>query len=85
MKQYFKHLGKIFILIIFIYMHACAEKQLKVSSFCESLTPVSRILEDPEWTSWDMAPIYDESGKIHLYVGRWPKDGDWPALTRIIR
>jgi hypothetical protein len=75
------------ILWIFIFLtslFACSDKQMKVSSFCESLEPVHRILEDPEWASWDMAPIYDVSGKVHLFVGRWPSDGDWLVNAQIV-
>ena len=72
------------LLMIIPVLFSCTEKQMKVSSFCESLEPVHRILEDPEWTNWDMAPIYDESGKIHLYVGRWPKEGNWLVNAQIV-
>ena len=74
----------IWILILCISLTSCNEKQLKVSSFCESLEPVHRILEDPGWTNWDMAPIYDESGNVHLFVGRWPRDGDWLVNAQIV-
>lgn len=72
------------IVILLSVMVSCAEKQMKVSSFCESLEPVHRILEDPEWASWDMAPIYDQAGKVHLFVGRWPSDGDWLVNAQIV-
>ena len=72
------------ILIILIALSACSENQIKVSSFCESLEPVGRILEVPEWTNWDMAPIYDESWKTHLFVGRWPRNGDWLVNAQIV-
>lgn len=83
-KQTFKYVRCIWILAFLLPLLSCTEKQMRVSDFCESLEPVGRILEDPKWANWDMAPIYDESGKIHLYVGRWPSDGDWLVNAQIV-
>ena len=84
MKQLLARPGISWILLIFMAVCSCSENQMKVSSFCESLEPVQRILEDPDWTNWDMAPIYDEEGRIHLYVGRWPRDGNWLKNAQIV-
>ena len=84
MKQAFTWNRIPFILMTFLALSACSENQIKVSSFCESLEPVGRILEEAEWANWDMAPIYDESGKVHLFVGRWPSDGDWLVNAQIV-
>lgn len=70
--------------IVLALGYSCSNDQIKVSQFCESLEDGQRILEDPEWANWDMAPIYDEEGKVHLYVGRWPSDGDWLVNAQIV-
>ncbi|MFZ9964257.1 MAG: hypothetical protein ACO3GO_03525, partial [Terrimicrobiaceae bacterium] len=39
------------------------------SRFCASLAPGKYILPAKEgWWNWCTAPIYDESGKLHLFV-----------------
>jgi len=35
---------------------------------------VGRILADPDWYVWDCGPIYGEEGKVHAFIGRWPKE-----------
>ncbi|MFZ9921278.1 MAG: hypothetical protein ACO3FQ_08970, partial [Terrimicrobiaceae bacterium] len=48
------------------------------SRFCASLTPGKYILPAKEgWWNWCTAPIYDESGKLHLFVSAIPNNGDW--------
>lgn len=84
MDQHRKRASVLWTLILLLLLCSCNEKQLKVSGFCEALEPVHRILEDPEWASWDMAPIFDESGLVHLFVGRWPSDGDWLVNAQIV-
>jgi len=72
------------ILISFLLFPLCSDESISESSFCKSLQPVGRILEDPEWTNWDMAPIYDDSGKVHLFVGRWQKNSSWLKSAQIV-
>lgn len=57
---------------------------LKESGFSLSLKAGQRILEEPAWTNWDMAPMYDEKGLLHLFVGRWPHDGNWHENAQIV-
>ena len=47
-----------------------------VSPFCESLSPVGRILEDPDRNVWGCSPIYSPDGKIHVFYSRWPNEAD---------
>ena len=48
------------------------------SRFCASLAPGKYILPAKEgWWNWCTAPIYDESGKLHLFVSAIPNNGDW--------
>lgn len=83
-KLLFNKIRLILIISLLGVLVSCSDKQLKVSDFCKSLEPVGRILDDPEWANWDMAPIYDESGKVHLFVGRWPSDGNWLVNAQIV-
>jgi len=84
MKEFRRNSMRIWTLIIVLPLFSCSQKQLKVSSFCESLEAVHRIMEDPQWASWDMAPIYDDEGNPHLFVGRWPSDGNWLVNAQIV-
>ncbi len=70
--------------ILVLAAFSCSNDQMKVSDFCESLEAGQRILDDPGWANWDMAPIYDDQGRVHLYVGRWPSDGDWLVNAQIV-
>jgi len=48
------------------------------SRFCASLKAGKYILPAKEgWWNWGMAPIYDESGKLHIFNSSIPKDGNW--------
>lgn len=68
----------------YLLFSSCSDHTLKESTFCKSLKPVGRILEDSEWTNWDMAPIYDEEGKVHLFIGRWQKNASWLKSAQIV-
>lgn len=58
---------------------------VKESSFCESLTPGKFILDSPEgWWHWCMAPIYDDSNKLHVFVSAIPNSGSWNANSNIV-
>jgi hypothetical protein len=51
-----------------------------ISDFCKHLKPVNRILESEGYYVWCVAPIYDETGKVHVFYSRWPeqyKMGGW--------
>ncbi|VGO17448.1 hypothetical protein PDESU_06044 [Pontiella desulfatans] len=47
-----------------------------VSDFCESLTGVGRILEDPDYNVWGCSPIYGPDGKVHVFYSRWLNEAD---------
>jgi hypothetical protein len=52
--------------------------QIAESLFCASLEPGKYILPAKEgWWNWGMAPIYDESGKLHIFNSSIPKNGHW--------
>lgn len=57
------------------------------SSFCKSLVPVKYILDAEEETywHWGMAPIYDDKGKLHVFMSRIPKvGGNWQRNSMIV-
>jgi hypothetical protein len=75
---------KIFILfIVFFYMinYSCHNKSDRfVMGFPERLEPIGRILDLTEqgFVVWDLSPIYDSNGKIHVFFTRVPNsDGNW--------
>jgi len=59
--------------------------KIKESSFCKSLVPGEYILNAKEgWWNWCMAPIYDEEGKLHVFVSSIPNDGVWSSSSTIV-
>ena len=40
------------------------------------------VLEEKDFTLWDVAPIRTDDGKVHLYVGRWPETNVDPAWRK---
>ena len=46
-----------------------AGREAGMSAFCESLVPGKFILPAKDgWWNWGMAPIYDEDGKLHIFI-----------------
>lgn len=67
---------KIFLLMIcciFCNTPLCAQQnnQPQISSFCQSLSPVGRVLELEGWYVWGTSPIWGDDGKVHLFFSRW--------------
>jgi hypothetical protein len=58
---------------------------IKESSFCKSLHAGNYILDAEEgWWNWGMAPIYDEEGKLHVFMSTIPKSGSWLKNSKIV-
>ena len=56
------------------------------ATFCNSLGEGTRILADQDWYVWDCAPIYGDDGKVHVFIGRWPRRtgmGGWTHAAEI--
>ena len=49
-----------------------APATLTINNFRDSLAPIGFVLSEPDYHIWCNAPIYDEAGKLHLFVSRWP-------------
>jgi len=83
MKQLFRLFEFIFIIPLFIF---CTQNStIKESSFCKSLVPGKYILEAIDgWWNWCMAPIYDEDGKLHVFMSSIPNSGRWNTDSKIV-
>ena len=96
MKLYFK---LICLACTMLALHSCKqekqEKQVtqekedltvKESSFAKSLVPGKFILkaENDDWWNWGMAPIYDEKGKLHVFMSTIPHKGRWVKDSKIV-
>jgi len=58
---------------------------IKESAFCKSLVPGKFILEAKEgWWNWCMAPIYDEKGKLHVFMSSIPDSASWTTASKIV-
>jgi hypothetical protein len=59
---------------IFLLSISCQQDlSIKESSFSKSLVTGKYILEAKEgWWNWCMAPIYDEEGKLHVFMSTIP-------------
>jgi len=58
--------------------------KIEISSFSKALKPIKYVLpsEDGVW-NWGMAPIYDEKGKLHVFVSIIPHNGNWVKNSKI--
>lgn len=58
---------------------------IKESSFSLSQTAGKYVLDAPEgWWHWGMAPIYDSSGKLHVFMSAIPNNGSWSKNSKIV-
>lgn len=71
---------KIFILLItvllFISISVVGQGKIDDQSswFSKSLELKGIAIEDENWQIWGCSPIFGPSGKIHLFVARWPQE-----------
>jgi hypothetical protein len=58
---------------------------IKESLFYKSLTAGKYILPAEDgWWNWCMAPIYDEKGKLHVFMSAIPNSGKWSTQSKIL-
>ena len=59
-------------------------RAIETSSFCKAHVPGAYVIkaEDGNW-NWGMAPIYDDSGKLHVFNSIIPKKGSWIKDSKI--
>lgn len=74
------------ILFLFLVTISCKpDLTIKESDFVKSLEPGKFILPAEEgWWNWCMAPIYDEEGKLHVFMSTIPYSGKWNKNSKII-
>ncbi|KJD35977.1 hypothetical protein PW52_04945 [Tamlana sedimentorum] len=83
MKFYIKAL--LILGVIFLFASCKNERIIKKSAFCESHVPGDYILDAPEgWWHWCMAPIYDSSEKLHVFMSAIPNEGNWSKDSKIV-
>lgn len=71
--------------IILITFSCKKELSIKESSFSKSLVAGKFILKAEEgWWNWCMAPIYDEDGKLHVFMSTIPNNGSWTKNSKIV-
>lgn len=82
----FKPILFAFSLIMLMVCFSCKQDlTIKESTFVKSLQAGKFILPAEEgWWNWCMAPIYDEKGKLHVFMSTIPNDGVWNANSKIV-
>ncbi|MDW5290141.1 glycoside hydrolase family protein [Formosa sp. PL04] len=74
-------------LINLVFIFSCKQEPLSIkeSSFVKSLETGKYILPaEDSWWNWCMAPIYDEQGKLHVFMSTIPKQGSWITDSKIV-
>ena len=78
---------KLMVSFLLVLLGAACTKSTVVSEsdFCSSLEAGDYILDAPEgWWHWGMAPIYDDEGKLHVFMSAIPNDGVWSSDSKIV-
>jgi len=58
------------------------ELQVPRSAIERGLEWRGAVLEEKDYTLWDVSPIRGDDGKVHLFVGRWPEKNVDPAWRK---
>lgn len=83
MKTYLKLI--FFSFAVLILFSVKSDKTIKESSFAKSLVPGEFVLPAEDgWWNWCMAPIYDENGKLHVFMSTIPNKGRWIKDSKIV-
>lgn len=68
-----------------IFLSCKEDLTISESSFSKSLVAGNYILPAEEgWWNWCMAPIYDEQGKLHVFMSTIPNSGTWNKDSKIV-
>ena len=77
---------QIIIIILILSISVTNGQQIK-TAFAESWEYVGVAVEEPGYTIWGSSPTIDETGKVHLFVARWPArlkvDPGWRSHSEI--
>jgi hypothetical protein len=81
-----QYLRLIYLAFTVLVLFSCKpDLTVKESSFCKSLVPGKFILPAEDgWWNWCMAPIYDETGKLHVFMSTIPYSGSWVRDSKIV-
>lgn len=72
-------------IIIMITFSCKQDLTVKESNFAKSLEKGKYILPAQDgWWNWCMAPIYDEDGKLHVFMSTIPNKGSWTKNSKIV-
>ena len=70
---------------LFMLFSCKSDLKIKESSFSKSLVAEKFILPAEEgWWNWGMAPIYDDNGKLHVFMSTIPNSGSWIKDSKIV-
>lgn len=85
-KQIEPYLKTIIISVSLLMLFSCKpDLTIKESSFSQSLVPGKFMLPAEEgWWNWGMSPIYDENGKLHVFMSTIPNSGRWIKDSKIV-
>ena len=76
----------VLVIAVILLVSACKKDQsIKESTFSKSHISGKYILEGPDgvW-HWGMAPIYDDTGKLHVFMSSIPNNGSWVKNSSIV-
>lgn len=73
-----QRLAGLFVFVLISILPAMATSEQEAGSFQSRLTPLGRILDlsGEGYVVWDCSPIYDDTGKVHVFFTRVPAGGD---------
>ena len=85
-KNLHPYLQSILVSVTLLMLFSCKSQVIiKESSFSQSLVAGKFILPAEEgWWNWGMAPIYDENGKLHVFMSTIPNSGSWIKDSKIV-
>ena len=74
------------IVILFLSISVTNGQQIK-TDFAKNWEYIGVAVDEPGYTIWGSSPIIDETGKVHLFVARWPArlkvDPGWRSHSEI--
>ena len=69
-------------IFVWLLSSAAAVEKLPRSAIERALEMVGPAVSETNYTCWGSSPIFDEDGKVHLFVARWPESNVDPAWRK---
>ncbi|MCE4564946.1 glycoside hydrolase family protein [Maribellus sp. CM-23] len=60
------------LILVILVVYCCTMKAQSQSTFADQWEFKGIAVQDSGYTIWGTSPIYDDDGKVHLFVARWP-------------